>query len=160
MSKLGGSYAYSIQGFMHARSVDAPNNHLPATVLKPNQAGVILQPYRDPTTNTDVDPGRERPAVDLLHLPGFNISATLLPSGYYPFSETGFMAFGNDGTLYGSRLINTAGYPGDGSRFIGRFKYDDGGYPTDQMGFITTQRVDAPTDHVDVALQMDDFTPN
>jgi hypothetical protein len=87
--------------------------------------------------------------------------------GYYPFSEIGFMTLGereqealHSGGLYGTvagwRRLNIAGYPGLGSTFTGRYKFDPapavGGpgivHPAPgavgNTGFITTQRDGTP----------------
>ena len=72
--RLEGLYAYVIQGFMHAQSIDDQNyiiglrdaNNNPRT-LDVNRGGATLQK----TAPTDPDPGRSRIAVEMPVLTGF-----------------------------------------------------------------------------------------
>lgn len=212
---IGGIYGYTIQGFMHARSIDDQNYIIALNRdgqggprgLNVNRAGATLRREAP----TDLDPGRSRTAVEMPILTGFyslnypNVEFSDPPpppphpipigarpddepptpslnrppgmgfypiaspdyaptTGYYPFSEVGWMlltptgVFGppgslNLGTIRGRTRINTAGYggSGDGANFTGRYRFDQaaaGTLPSPlPSGFMTIQ-LDADLDHV------------
>jgi hypothetical protein len=139
MPLLEGLYAYTVQGFMHAPKLGEPDNkkvylHVPSFVkeLEVNLANFGPAAY----PNFQPKPAEAPPVVAGFSSPDVAVPPYQVATGYYPFSEVGFMLFrparfkvasqtfpDNDGQVNGWRIVNTAGYPGKGSAFSGSYKF-------------------------------------
>src|SRR2546425_5000558 len=118
---LNGLYAYTIQGFMHAQSLDNKHDYIVNLAPRPNETQRPLEVNRASANlraaATNPTPGAPRPAQEMPILTAFysinypkpapppeipnppnpiplQNSPTYRPNtGYYPFSEVGFMNF-------------------------------------------------------------------
>lgn len=152
---IGGIWAYTLQGVMHAQNIeltansplippyivpDPPRKHVvkrayPSTerVEKPSKAHPALTAYFPPrhAHPRGAAPAPAQPPAIPLN-PAFGPQLTEPPfsvsMGYYPFSESGFMAIDSrTGRVAGEIWINTAGYTGpERATFTGRVRLDVG----------------------------------
>jgi hypothetical protein len=192
-ARLEGLFAYSIQGLMHAQSLDDQHYDLNNKRIVVNRGGGELR-----TDAANPNPGRPRPAANqpvpelpiltaFLSLnypsaqfsnqpdqppivpptpkippplpppPGYfpiqNAPAYTPNTGYYPWSETGFMEFELSdsigglvvsGLVKGRTRVNTGGFGGlmQGAPFTGRYQWDQlVGFANESLptGIITIQ---------------------
>ena len=143
--KIEGVWAYTIQGIMQAQSVDDGQEIAGSTPLVVD--GGEFWNYYDEQFIYHSAPRevRNRPM-----LAGLLVST---PTGFYPFSEIGYMFFGpypstavgHRGTVSGRYRVNTGGYPNMRfAQFVGAYSFDpeaewlpDWGHIP--LGLITTQ---------------------
>ncbi|HLN99436.1 MAG TPA: hypothetical protein VK208_13325 [Pyrinomonadaceae bacterium] len=189
---LSGLYAYTVQGVMHAQSLDNAHDYIVALAARPGETQRPLEVNRAGATLTtnaaNPTPGASRPAQEMPILTAFysiNYPEPVRPpdipnpvnpipvqnspsyrpnTGYYPFSEVGWMLISplsvlaseglppSIGTIVGSTRINTAGYGGSGAGagFKGKYKFDQLGglFPFYLPSGIITIQLDAQLSHV------------
>jgi hypothetical protein len=187
MPLLQGLYIYTIQGLMHAPKLD-PQIDNKGAYLQPGFSGDLVVNLGDFDVSGDQNfkalPAQSPPFLSASVAPKSNPTyPDSTPAGCFPFSEIGYMMLNPDaieddyvtpyGKVEGWRIVNTAGYAGEGGVFQGAYMFLGASKPGDvkhknpnapvkanlpvlleaelavkgHIGYITTQSLDK-TNHV------------